>query len=138
MIWAAIPAAMQAAGGVMGGLGGVGSTSAGGLMGGLMNGPGTSGSEMTSYGGRPSPGVNTQFTEEEEPTRPNAPYQGGDVSGFANYGMTPPALPNPREGYGGLMALSQLMDPHRGQTQDPFQQQQPGGLMAYLQALSRS
>jgi hypothetical protein len=165
MIWAAIPALMKMAGGLMGGAAASGGAAAGSGGGGLMSmagGAGTAGARpgggMTPYsnpfesigdfdsgnqfeGFSPTQQVADTPSGSAAPTMPKPPFDMenlGDVSGFANYGMTPPTLPNAREGYGGLMGLSQLMDPNRNRKEDPFQQQQPGGLMAYLQALSRS
>lgn len=70
---------------------------------------------------------------DEEKIKPQ--YKIGDVSGFASFGMQPPELPNPMNGMAGLMAM--MGDPHANRNADPFPQQQPGGLMAYLQALAR-
>lgn len=71
---------------------------------------------------------------EEIPSAPSAPFKPGDVSSFASAGLTPPELPGAQKQLGGLMAM----------VNQPFQQRTnqqrlpPGGLMQYLQDLSRS
>ncbi len=72
----------------------------------------------------------------QAPIMPEMSGGGGgerDMSAFANYGMTPPSLPDPISQMGGLMGM--MGDPHQNRKEDPFMQQQQGGLMAYLQQL---
>jgi len=57
---------------------------------------------------------------------------GMDVAGFANYGMQAPQLPDPMQGMGNLMKMSQAQN-------QPTQRQMPqGNLMSYLQQLMGS
>ena len=69
----------------------------------------------------------------QPPEMPSLSSGQSDVSGFANFGMTPPPLPDPISQMGGLMGM--MGDPHQNRKEDPFLQQQQGGLMAYLQQL---
>lgn len=71
----------------------------------------------------------------EMPEVPRPPVSGkpGDVSGFANYGMQAPTLPDPLAQLRGLMAFAG--DPHVNKKEDPFVFPPPGGLMAYLRSL---
>jgi hypothetical protein len=159
MIWAAIPALMKVAGGIMGG---TAASQAGGIMGGAGTagarpgggimpfsgqqvaggGPGTPGGRpgggMTPYSGGSNPMTQSLGEAPTMPQNPGAGYEPGDVSGFANYGMEAPGLPDPTKQITGLMGMGMANNPHQNRKEDPFQQQQPGGLMAYLQALSRS
>ena len=73
-----------------------------------------------------------QGEEPEIPPTPPSSFTPGDVSGFANYGMTPPPLPDPMQQMGGLMGM--MGNPNQNQ-QKPERRPVPGGLMAYLQSL---
>lgn len=66
------------------------------------------------------------------PEQPQGSYVPGDVSGFAGSGMQAPPLPDAMGQLGGLMGMM-----GKPQQQQPMQQQQPGGLMSYLQMLAR-
>ncbi len=134
LLAAAIPALMQGLAGTVAG------TAAGGIMGGMPN-TGPPGMTPAFPTGEP-PGVRgtdpmalPPMAGESGPQMPQAPtaaspYAGGDVSGFANAGMTPPLLPDPAASIQGLMSMN--ANPQRQQ-----QQQQPGSLMGYLQMLAR-
>ena len=70
-----------------------------------------------------------QFTEDSKaPVMPGIGQS--DVSGLANYGMTPPPLDNPLAAMGGLMGMANRAQEPKQQTQMP-----QGGLMAYLQQI---
>ena len=100
-----------------------------------------SGGDLSMGGGQQpslwSPAVlNQQYSQvpssqPDAPQMPAAPTANGggrtDVSGFANFGMQAPALPPP-------MAQMKLLDSMKSE-QEPFAQQKPGGLMAYLNSL---
>ncbi len=104
---------------------------------GLM-GHGIGNENMISTGGPPGSGSTTPYDlggqgQAGIPEPPPLPGGGqSDVSGFANAGMTPPALPDPMQQIGGIMALAGG-DPHKYKREaQPMQQ---GSLMAYLQQL---
>lgn len=92
-------------------------------------------------GGQPSmwepdwASMNQADAAAQAPTMPQVPLamgkqMAGDPSGFAEYGMTPPALPGPIAQMGGLMGLAnRASGPPRAAT--PM----TGNLMAYLQSL---
>lgn len=68
--------------------------------------------------------------ENKMPEFSDAGLTGADVSGFANYGMTAPALPDPNSG---IMALMKMI----GQPQQQQAPQAPpeGAIMQYLRSL---
>lgn len=75
----------------------------------------------------------TANTGEAQPQMPQFSDEGktgADVSGFANYGMTAPALPDPNSG---IMALMKMI----GQPQQQQAPQAPpeGAIMQYLRSL---
>lgn len=69
--------------------------------------------------------------EEEEIKKPKMPNAMRDISGFANYGMQAPALPDPMQRMSGLMGMM------NDQNQAPKQRMplQQNSLMSYLQSL---
>lgn len=76
--------------------------------------------------------------EPEIPKPPPAP--GPDMSGFANAGLTPPALWDagqfmPQNQISGLMSMATAGDPHAQSRIDPVPQRRSGGLMSYLETL---
>ena len=66
--------------------------------------------------------------------QPPSPYAEKDMSGFANYGMTAPPLPDPTQQIGGLMKLA--IGSNVADRQAQGQQAPIGGLMAYLRTLA--
>ncbi len=76
-----------------------------------------------------------QPQQQQPPEMPPPPTVNGegDVSGFANYGMTPPGLPEPMSQIRGIMGM--MGNPNQNRRQVPPPQIQQGGLMAYLQSL---
>lgn len=69
-----------------------------------------------------------------EPQPPNPYAIPKDVSGFANYGMEAPPLPDPTQQIGGLMKLAIGSNIAGNQSQGQLPPR--GSLMAYLQSLS--
>ncbi len=65
--------------------------------------------------------------QQEIPQPPNMSNGQKDMSGFANYGMTPPPLQDPMAQMKSLMSMNQPPKPQI--------QQQQGNLMSYLQQL---
>lgn len=73
------------------------------------------------------PNLPTIMGENSPPTPPSS-FKPGDVSGFANYGMTPPPLENPMQQVADMMKTSNNQPKQRSTMPQ-------GGLMAYLQSL---
>ena len=85
------------------------------------------------YSGNNIPGLMMNYPQGglDSPT-PQMRGDQGDPSGFANYGMESPQLPNPMQEIGGLMKMAALGN----RIEDPFARAPQGGLMAYLQSLA--
>ena len=78
------------------------------------------------------PGVDMS-NDPQMPKKPKVMPEYGDPSGFANYGMTSPELPDAAGAIAKLMGMAG--DPHAQAKLDPQQQPQGGALMQYLQSL---
>lgn len=127
---AAVPQMMQGIGGLMG-AGNLAMGSGGGLsMADTAGPPSLWEPDILNYD------INAPEPPKEPPEMPKPPnpwaYGGGDVSGFANYGMQAPPLPDTQAELGGLMSMSTA-----GIQNQPRQAPQApkGGLMAYLDSL---
>ena len=98
----------------------------------MRQGPARNPMDASTYGVTQNTGAAApqmpQFTDEASRT-------GGDVSGFANAGLTPPPIPDAQSGIMGLMKMLAGNDPHAQAKLDPQQQQQGGAIMQYLQSL---
>jgi hypothetical protein len=104
---------------------------------------GDNGLDLTVEGQSPTPSLwNSSIIENdisqifEEPLIPEIPKipgssKYGDVSGFANYGMEAPGLPDPIKQMHGLMGM--MGDPNKNKKE--AQTMPKSALMAYLQSL---